>query len=271
MVFLDQPLSQCALVFLWLPIHTEDELAWPDEPFRFTMALQAPLHLERLRLPHQRHAVHPAMTGNTPNALMQMNTVVEVDKIWQVMHARPHQRLPRTQTLPHGGKKGTFCPDTGVSVHTGFSGRDPGKGAHFHRGVTIAAVNTQSAHMMFVAKLDGLLSHNPLFSGIAGPVQRRHEPQQSCKDKHRSQNADARDGVRAWMKDLGHARWLTHPLGCSGPQPEHWAAAYRSRPRVQRRISVQRPRTPPCTVASQTCTGSMLGPRQARSFPQRWQ
>jgi hypothetical protein len=27
------------------------------------------------------------------------------------------------------------------------------------------------------------------------------------------------------MKDLGHARWLTRPLGRYGPQPEHWAAS----------------------------------------------
>ena len=191
MVFLDQPLSQCALVFLWLPIHTEDELAWPDEPFRCAMALQAPLHLQGLRLPHQRHAVHSAMTGDTTNAFVQVNTVVEVDKIWQIMHARPDQRSPGAKTLAHGGKKGTLSLDMGVTVHTGFSGWEPGKGAHFHRGMTIAAVNTQSAHMMLVAKLDWLLAHDTFFSGIAGPVQRRHEPQQPCKDKHRSQNADA--------------------------------------------------------------------------------
>src|SRR5215470_555832 len=172
MVFLDQLLSQCALVFLRLPIHTEDELAWPDEPFRRAMALQTPLHLQGLCLPHQRHAVHAAMTGDAANALVQVNTVVEVDKIWQIMHARPDQRLPSAKTLPHWGKEGTLSPDMGVTVHTGFSGGDPGKSAHFHGGVTIAAVNTQSAHMMLVAKLDWLLAHDPLFSGIAGPVQR---------------------------------------------------------------------------------------------------
>jgi len=227
MVFLDQPLSQCALIFLWLPIHTEDELAWPDEPFRRAMALQAPLHLQGLRLPHQWHAVHPAMTGDTPNALVQVNTVVEVDKIWQIMYSRPDQRLPGAKALPHGGKKGTLSPDMGVTVHAGFSGWNPSKGTHFHGSVTIAAVNTQSTHMMLVAELYWLLADDTLFSGIAGPVQRCHEPQQSCKDKHRSQNADARDGVRAWMKDLGHARWLMHPLGRCRPQPEYWAASYR--------------------------------------------
>lgn len=176
MVFLDQPLSQSALVFLWLPIHTEDEFAWPDESFRSAMALQAPLHLQGLRLRHQRHAVHAAMTGDAANALMQVNTVVEVDKIWQIVHACPDQRLPGAKALPHGGKEGTLRPDMSVAVHAGFSGWESGKGAHFHRGVTIAAVNTQPTHMMLVAELYGLLAHDTLFSSIARPIQRRHEP-----------------------------------------------------------------------------------------------
>src|SRR5262245_34779706 len=125
--------------------------------------------------------------------------------------------------------------------------------------------------MVLVTELDWLLARDTLFSGVAGAVQRRHEPQQSCNDKHRSQNADARDGVRAGMKDLGHARWLTHLLGRYGPQPEHWTAADRSRTRVQRRTSARRPGTPPCTAASQTCTGSMAEPQRARPFLQRWQ
>jgi hypothetical protein len=70
-VFLHEPPPQRALVFLWLPSHTEDELTRSDKPFRFAVALQAPLHLERLRLPHQRHAVHPAMAGDTANPLME--------------------------------------------------------------------------------------------------------------------------------------------------------------------------------------------------------
>lgn len=164
------------------------------------------------------------MAGDTPNTFVEVNAVIKVDKIWQVMHSGPDQRLPRAETLPYRRKERALSPDVRMTVHTHFRGWEPGKGAPFYRGVTIAAVNTQSAHMMLVAKRDWLLARYALFSGIAGPVQRRYEPQQPCKDKHRSQNADARDGVGAWMKDLGHARRLTYPLGHCGPQPEYWAA-----------------------------------------------
>jgi len=36
---------QRLLVFLQLPIHAKNKLAWPYEPFRFVVALQTPLHL----------------------------------------------------------------------------------------------------------------------------------------------------------------------------------------------------------------------------------
>src|SRR4030095_7565524 len=203
------------------------------------------------------------MAGDAANTFVEVNTVVKVDKIWQVVHSGPDKRLSRAKTLPYRRQEGALSPDISMTVHTCFRGWEPSKSTHFYRGMTIAAVNTQSAHMVLVAELDWLLAHNPLFSGVAGPVQCCHEPQQSPKDKHRSQNADARDGVRARMKDLGHARWLTHLLGRCGPQPGHWAAAYRSRNRVQRRTSARRPGIPPCIMASPTCPGAIAGARQA--------
>jgi hypothetical protein len=72
--------------------------------------------------------------------------------------------------------------------------------------MTIAAVKTQAAYMMLVTELYWLLAHDTLFGGIAGPIERREEPQQSCYNEHCSQNADTRNGIRAWMKDLSHTR-----------------------------------------------------------------
>src|SRR4029453_8362852 len=110
-------------------------------------------------------------------AFVQVNTVVKVDKIWQVVHSGPDQWLPRAETLPYRRKKGALSTDIRMTVHTRFRGWEPSKSTHFYRGVTIAAVNTQSAHMVLVTELYGLLARYTFFSGIAGAVQRRHEPQ----------------------------------------------------------------------------------------------
>src|SRR5215217_7178232 len=110
------------------------------------------------------------MAGDAANAFVQVNTVVKVDKIWQVVHSGPDKRLPCAETLPYRRKKGALSPDICMTVHTRFRGWKPGKSTHFYRGMTIAAVNTQSTYMMLVAELYGLLAHDTLFSGIAGPV-----------------------------------------------------------------------------------------------------
>ena len=129
------------------------------------------------------------MTGDTANAFVEVNTVIEVGKIREIIHSGPGDGLPRPETVPHGGEEGTFSPDIGVTLHTGFGGRHTSKDADFHGGVTIAAVNTKLTHMMLMAELHWLLARYTLFSGIAGPVQCRHEPEQPSQHKHRSQNA----------------------------------------------------------------------------------
>src|SRR5215831_18681297 len=142
------------------------------------------------------------MTGDTANAFVEVEAVIEVGKIRQIIHSGPGKRLSRLETVPHWGQEGTLSPDIGEAIHTGSSGRHPGKGADFYRGVTIAAVNTKSADVMLMTELHRLLACYTLLSGVAGPVQRRHEPEQPSQNKHRTQNAHARDGVRTRMEDL---------------------------------------------------------------------
>jgi len=107
------------------------------------------------------------MAGDTANPLMEVNTVVKIRKISQSMYPGPDQRAPCAEALSYGGKKGALSPDMGMTMHTSFGGRDPSKSAYFHRGVTIAAVNTQSTNVMLVTELYGLLACYTLFSGVA--------------------------------------------------------------------------------------------------------
>jgi len=83
------------------------------------------------------------------------------------MYPGPDQRAPRAEARLYGGKEGTLSPDMGMTMHTGFGGRDPSKSAYVHRGVTIAAINPQSTNVMLVTELYGLLACYALFSGVA--------------------------------------------------------------------------------------------------------
>jgi len=72
------------------------------------------------------------MTGDTANAFVQVNTVIEVDKIWEIVYPRPTYGLARPKAVPHGGQEGALSPDKSMTVHTGFGGRDASKGADFY-------------------------------------------------------------------------------------------------------------------------------------------
>ena len=71
------------------------------------------------------------MAGDAANAFVQVNTVVKVDKIWQVVHSGPDKRLPRAETLPYRREEGALSPNIGMTVHTRFSRWEPSKGAYF--------------------------------------------------------------------------------------------------------------------------------------------
>ena len=62
--------------------HVRDLAARPQVFFGRPVAVEAPLHLERLRLIHEGHLVDRAVAGRAADALLHMDLVVEVDEIW---------------------------------------------------------------------------------------------------------------------------------------------------------------------------------------------
>src|SRR4029450_6306689 len=62
-VFLHQRRPLIELVPWGLPIHAKHIFPRPDISFGLAMAIKAPFHLERSRLPGQGHQVHPSVTG----------------------------------------------------------------------------------------------------------------------------------------------------------------------------------------------------------------
>ena len=57
------------------------------------------------------------MTGDTADTFVEVNTVVKIDKIWQVVHSGPDQRLPNAETLVPAQER-ALSPDISMTVHT---------------------------------------------------------------------------------------------------------------------------------------------------------
>src|SRR6188508_2729888 len=96
-VFLHEFRAKGGLRLGRLETHRRDFAPRPDELFGGSMTTDAPLHLERPLLLHQRHLIDPAVAALAAHALLHVNAVIEIDKIGQVVHPNPFQRLVVTE------------------------------------------------------------------------------------------------------------------------------------------------------------------------------
>ncbi|SVD62973.1 uncharacterized protein METZ01_LOCUS415827, partial [marine metagenome] len=93
------------------PIHVEDVLPRPDVFFGIPVTLQAPLHVEGVLLPHQRHLVDLTVAGDTADSLVDVDVVLEVDEVRQIVDSGPLQGLVVAEGGAHGFEKRRFSPD----------------------------------------------------------------------------------------------------------------------------------------------------------------
>ena len=93
MIFAHETTAFRDLVFGRRPLHVKDLVAWTDRSFRMAMAVEAPAHGQRRRLPRQRHPIDCAMTGRAPDALRDVNAMIEIDVVREDMDPLPANRL----------------------------------------------------------------------------------------------------------------------------------------------------------------------------------
>src|SRR5579871_2156857 len=84
-----EPTTFRDLILWWRPFHVENLVAWTKRRLGVAVAVEAPTHSQRRRLPHQRHLIDVAMTGGAADPLRHVNAVVEVDVVGQDMYSVP--------------------------------------------------------------------------------------------------------------------------------------------------------------------------------------
>ena len=106
LIFLNQFLTQnnlrhgVTLIILGqFPGHIEDFLTRPYEFFRLAVAFQTPFHIEGVDFPHQRHLVNLPVTGLTRNTFVNMDAVIEVNKIGKIVNPHPFNGVARAITF----------------------------------------------------------------------------------------------------------------------------------------------------------------------------
>lgn len=113
--------------FFRSPTKGKHFIARSDVLFRMTMAIEAPLHVERRLPPHQRHPIHATVATLARNPFADVDPVMEIDIVRQVVHAGPVKRSAVAITLANGLEHLTVCPQLGVAVHADTRRGNPRK------------------------------------------------------------------------------------------------------------------------------------------------
>ncbi len=116
------------------------------------------------------------MAGVAANALIDMNTVIEVNVVGQVVDPSPHQRFPRAETIAYGFEDGRIRPDLRVAVHASLGRRDPGVIRIFHRSVAVTAIDAYGGDVVLMAEGHRLGPHDLLIGDVRGAIQFQNAP-----------------------------------------------------------------------------------------------
>src|SRR6185295_5534641 len=115
LIFGNEPPAELLLVRRRAIVDVENGVARPDVALRVSMAVEAPFHLERLLLPHQRHAIHLAMAGRAADALLHMDAVVEVHEVGEIVDAGPLDGGVGAEARAHRFEKRAVRKNLGVA------------------------------------------------------------------------------------------------------------------------------------------------------------
>ena len=166
------------------------------------MTIQTPSHVQVGLLHCHRHFIHPPVTVGASHPFAHMDAVIEINKIGQIVHTGPLQRLALPITRPDRVEHGRVRPNLRMTNHAGLGGRNPGKGGFFHACVTKSAIESEAGNMMLMTEGDGLLSHHILAREIGRsiPIGRQHTETHNCQ-RSKSTNPPCQ-GIAPSFKNL---------------------------------------------------------------------
>jgi hypothetical protein len=133
-----------------------------------------------------------------------MDTVIEINKLGQVVDALPLNRFVLAKARSNGLEIWTVVPQLTVTVHAGLRWRHAGGRCRFNRCVTVAAIYAVVAYVMLVAELDRLLD----LEILSGQVRRSCDLCVNVKydsgQYNNHHHADPRYVVCTSVKELRH-------------------------------------------------------------------
>ena len=193
-VFEDQLPAQGQLIG-GMPVHVVNFAARPDVFLRVSVAIQAPLHVKRVRFPCERHLIEIPMAGGAADAFGDVDAVIKENKIRGAIDAVPAQARVCGKALPDGGQHGRVFPDLRMTGHTRLCWRHAGKGGFFDIRMAIAAVQPKAPDVVFVAEGNRLRNGIHLPRHPWRPINGINHPHGPANEQHNGCKTAARERI----------------------------------------------------------------------------
>jgi len=127
------------------------------------MAFQTPFHMECLLARHQWHGGDLTVARFARHTSMNVNAVIEVNKIGQSVDACPTDRTVFSKARAHWFEHRTIGPNLRMAVHAGLCRRNSGKRTFLNRRVAVSAVDPDSPDVVFMTERNRLIASDANF------------------------------------------------------------------------------------------------------------
>src|SRR5690606_4980454 len=111
------------------------------------VAVDAPLHAERLDHPHHLHLVHAPVAFHAAHALGHVLRVAEIGVVGDAVDAHPLDGLAGPDGLAHRLEERRVVPNDGVAVHARLGGGNGRVRPLLHGRVAVPAVEPEVTHV----------------------------------------------------------------------------------------------------------------------------
>src|SRR5580704_8392475 len=188
-----------------LVAHVEYLVARAQIFLRRAVAAQAPLHLQRFLLVHQRHLVDRTVAGIATHSFIDMNAVIEINEVRKLVYPRPLQRLASLVAGADGLEQLGIRPDLRVAVHASLGARNAGETRSLNGSVAVAAVDAESGDVMLMTEGHGLRLAHSRVGDVRRTLDLHRDPTERSNHEDRAENRGPGQSVGAAMKNLRHA------------------------------------------------------------------
>src|SRR6185436_3784274 len=127
LVLLDQSLADLGLIRRRDVVDAKHRFARAHVALGAAMAVEAPFHLQRFLLPHQRHPVHLSVTSGAAHPFVHMDAVIEVHEVGEIVDAVPLERAAGAEALADWLEERAVRENLWVAVHPRPRRRDDGE------------------------------------------------------------------------------------------------------------------------------------------------